>query len=211
MGLWDATRATSIFITSSYSYVQATVGSGSSYDVVSSAPDTTTCMSFCPGSVSAGNGQVVWKSWQAPVSAPNSWYEFGIRIACQSMGTAYFSFDYSVDSGVGWTNFISSVGGSNLSATTIVKSVSGALSVSSLWVRLNTTNTHRRSRAQLYDVFLVGSYSQTYNMAIGDTVGITDKEYHPGVATNWKGVTGDNAGVTDSVNRRMTIVRGCVS
>lgn len=168
--LWEATRANSQV----KSWAFTMVGCGNCCDVKSAAPDTTTVASW--NTSSAGTGILTFKAWSVPQNPPDANYLFGIRIACKSMGTAYLSFGYSVDSGANWTSLIASVGGTNLGATTLTRSLAGNFSVSSMLVRMNQTNAHSRGRAQLWDVFMVGSYTapETFAREIPDPVGLTD-------------------------------------
>jgi hypothetical protein len=174
---WEATRPGSQ--TNGWAFTM--VGCANIFDVQSAAPDTTTVGSW--NTSSAGTGLLVWRAQQAPQWTVDSRYDFGIRIACQSMGTAYLAFDYSVDSGVGWTSLITSVGGSNLAATTIVRSLASNFSVRSAWFRMSQTNAHSRGRAQLWDIYVVGSFSSNsvFIRNIGDSIGMTDND--------WRGMT----------------------
>lgn len=201
MSRWEVTRPTSGTTTF------GTIGSlQRTWDVLSSFPDTTTVCSF--NTNSAGTGRIVWNNWQVPTVAPDSYYQFGVRISCKSMGTAYLGFDYSVNSGNAWTSLVASVGGTNLAATTITRSLAANIGASSLWIRCTLTNVHTRGRAQIWDVALIGSYHQDYTDEISDSIGVTD--YNSGaVLVNW--AYGNNAGISDSPQRKMSYVRGIES
>ena len=168
---WEATRPGSQ--TKGWAFTM--VGCANIFDVASSAPDTTTVASW--NTSSAGTGLLVWRAQQDPVTVPDSRFDFGVRISCKSMGTAYLAFDYSVDSGENWTSLIASVGGTNLAATTIVRSLASNFSVRSAWFRMSQTNAHSRGRAQLWDVYVVGSYSTNFTDWNADPIGITDSAY----------------------------------
>jgi len=171
---WEATRPQSAFESWAFTFV----GCANIFDVQSAAPDTTTCGSFHTSS--AGTGLLVWKAWQpGSLWVVDSRFDFGVRIACQSMGASnYLTFEYSVNSGVGWNALITSVGWTNLAATTITKSLAASIKPSSMWVRMSETkaNSNIAGRAQLWDVYLVGSFSSNsvFTRAIGDNLGRSD-------------------------------------
>jgi hypothetical protein len=225
MAKWEATRPSSF--TTNYATI---VGCGSIFDVQSSAPDQTTCCSFTANST--GANKIVLNNWGSRNFTPDSYYTLGVRVGVKSMGTMYLNFDYSVNSGLNWTTFVSSWGSTSARSDTLTCSIAATQNPASLWLRVGATTTHSRGRVAIWDVFIVGSYSETYSRTIADNVGATDSAYwmkqmfrtvvdNAGVSdysasskwssTAWTDVTGDSLGVSDSANRMMTIVRGIES
>lgn len=170
------------------------VGCANVFNVASAAPDTSNCGSF--NTSSAGTGNLVWRNWQVPTFSVESYYTFGIRIACKSMGTAYLTFEYSVNSGVGWNSLITSVGGSNLAATTLTRSLAANFGASSVWIRMNQTNAHSRGRAQLWDIFLVTSVHEDHARYPADDLGMTDSIFDVMAFNRY---SADNLGFTDAL------------
>jgi hypothetical protein len=205
MAHWEATRPGSF--TTNYATI---VGCGNAFDVSSVIPSTTVCSWTCN---STGTDKIVLKGWGAADYAPDSYYVIGVRMGCRSMGTMYMNVQYSTNGGGAWTTIVASYGRTTANSDTFTASIAATQDPRSLWLRIGATTTHSRGRALLYDAWLVGSYSQDFIGTIGDNVGVTDNEafLEGGAASNWADVTGDTAGLSDSVNRYMTIVRGVVS
>jgi hypothetical protein len=95
-----------------------------------------------------------------------------MRIACKSMGTMYLSVDYSINSGASWTTLVASFGGTKVAATTITRSLAADFPVASMWIRFNSTNVHSRGRVQVWDVYVVGSYTDANSFAISPEEGV---------------------------------------